>query len=577
MIKLRDLASASIMLSILAGCAGNSGQEAKPKKPNILVILADDLGYSDLGCYGSEISTPNIDNLAETGVRFTQFYNSARCCPSRASLLTGLFPHQTGIGSFVGPDRGVPGYAGHLTANTVTLAEVLKENGYRTFGSGKWHVNHPGPTDRGFEEYYGFLDDYGIDGWEPKWMQRYPEGRPEREYDEGEFFATNAITDYALDFLRMSGSTPEKPWFMYLAYQAVHFPLQAPQEDIDRYKDTYKVGWDTIRARRLERMKEIGVIGENVNLSERSDIPLPKIANRNGVPGDGIHNPAWNLLDEDRQADLARRMAVFAGMLDNMDQNIGRIVQYLKETGQYENTLILFMSDNGSCAEWDPFGFEYPNYDDRIAGNTPGHPNVLHTGESLEKMGGPDGPLFSFGSAWANVGNTPFTLYKQYVHEGGISSPLIIHWPNKIKEEGRIFNDRYAHFVDVMATCVDVAEATYPKEYNGNEISPMEGVSLFKTLAGETDKERVLSFEHMGAPAIRKGDWKLVSRNYASMNATGFNENPEFELYNIAQDRSETNNLAGQHPEKVEELKQLMEKEFNRIHVFPKPVKNQSH
>lgn len=558
--------------ALLFSCSGHqkTDQAKEVERPNILVILADDLGYSDLGCYGSEIATPNLDGLAENGVRFTQFYNSARCCPSRATLLTGLFPHQAGIGSFVSPDRGVPGYAGRLTSNTVTLAEVLKENGYRTFGAGKWHVNRPDPTQRGFEEFYGFLDDYGIDGWEPKWMQRYPEGRPERKYEEGEFFATNVITDYALDFLNLSEETPDQPWFLYLSYQAVHFPLQAPKEDIEKYKDTYTVGWDTIRARRLERMQELGVVDATVKLSERSEIPLPRIAERNNVPGDGVHNPPWDILDEDRQADLARRMAVFAGMLDNMDQNIGRVIQHLKDKGELDNTLILFMSDNGSCAEWDPFGFEYPDYNARVDGGTPGHPNVLHTGESLERLGGPDGPLFSFGSGWANVGNTPFTLYKQYVHEGGISSPLIIHWPEKIKES-RIFTEHYAHFVDVMATCVDVSGGTYPETFNGSEISPMEGISLFNTLNGKADPERVLPFEHQGVPAIRKGDWKLVSRKRNSMTKTGFTDNPEFELYNIAADRSEINDLAGQYPEKVAELKALMEQEFNRTHVFPKP------
>ena len=552
-------------------CTSNTKEQAKSSKPNILVILADDLGYSDLGCYGSEIQTPNLDDLAENGVRFTEFYNSARCCPSRASLLTGLYPHQTGIGSFVGPDRGVLGYTGKLNLNTVTLAEVLKENGYRTFGSGKWHVNHPGPTERGFEEFYGFLDDYGVDGWRPKWMQRLPEGREERQYKKGEFFATNAITDYALDFLNLSKSTPDKPWFLYLSYQAVHFPLQAPKEDIEKYKDTYKVGWDVIRQQRFERMKKLGVIGQNAVLSERSDIPIPNVAKRNNVPGDGLHNPPWNILDADRQADLAKRMAVYAGMLDNMDQNIGRVIQHLKENGELGNTLILFMSDNGSCAEWDPFGFEYPEYDARVAGGTPDHPNVLHTGESLEKLGGPEGPLFSFGSAWANVGNTPFTLYKQFVHEGGISSPLIVHWPKKIKES-QVFTENYAHFVDVMATCVEVAGGKYPETYNGNNISPMEGISLLKTLNGKADKERALPFEHQGVPALRKGDWKLVTRNRQSMTASGFTENANFELYNIADDRSETNNLAEEYPKKVDELKTLMFEEFNRTNVFPRPV-----
>ena len=560
--------SPSLIGLILLGACSQAPQTSS--RPNILVILVDDMGYSDLGCYGGEIETPNLDGLAENGVRFTQFYNSARCCPSRASLLTGLFPHQAGIGSFVGPDRGVPGYVGKLKPGTVTLAEVLKTSGYRTFGSGKWHVNHPGPIERGFEEFYGFLDDYGVDGWESKWMKRYPEGRPKRSYKEGEFFATNAITDYALDFLDSAKTTPTQPWFLYLAYQAVHFPLQAPSRDIEKYKETYQVGWDVIRQQRFERMKALGVIPDEIQLSPRSDIPIPAVAARNGVPGDGQHNPAWELLDSDRKADLARRMAVYAGMLDNMDQNIGRVLQKLRDRGELENTLILFMSDNGSCAEWDPFGFQYPSYEARVAGGTPGHPNVLHKGDTLELLGGPDGPLFSYGSAWANVGNTPFTLYKQFVHEGGISSPLIMHWPERIKTP-RIFADRYAHFVDIMATCVEVSEGNYPVSFGGNAVQPLEGISLLKTLEGGTNADRVLAFEHQGVPAVRVGDWKLVSRTRPAMKRADFVEGVEFELYNIAQDRSETKNLAAKYPEKVVQLKEIMYKEFHRTGVLPKP------
>ena len=559
------LLTASVALLSVNSC----GEKSNQAKPNILVILADDLGFSDLGCYGSEINTPNLNALAAKGIRFTQFYNSARCCPSRASLLTGLFPHEAGIGSFVGPDKGVPGYAGHLTSNTVTLAEVLKSAGYNTYGAGKWHVNLPGPTDRGFDEYYGFLDEYGIDGWDPKWMHRYPEGRPEREYKKGEFFATNAITDYALDFIKLGEKTPQKPWFMYLAYQAPHFPLQAPKEDIERYKNTYKIGWDSIRAHRFQRMKELGIIAPQTNLSERSEFVMPQVAKRNGVPGDGTHNPAWIELDSSRQQDLARRMAVFAAMVDNLDQNIGRIIQHLKITNQLNNTLILFMSDNGACGEWDAFRFEFPEGHKKVGGGTPGHPNILHKGEDLEKLGSADGPLFSYGSGWANVGNTPFTLYKQFVHEGGISSPLIIHWPGKVAS-GEIFSDKYAHFVDVMATCVEVSGANYPEIYNGNNITPMEGISLFRTILGKTDPQRVLTFEHSGHPAIRKGEWKLVCRTNA-MQKDGLSDNAKFELYNVIIDRSETKDLSSEFPEKVKELKSLMLQEFNRIYVLPRP------
>lgn len=564
-----NVTSLKITVALLSILIFSCITEKINEEPNILLIIADDLGYSDLGCYGSEISTPNLDRLADNGIRFTEFYNSARCCPSRASVLTGLYPHQAGIGSFVGPDRGEQGYRGSLTPNAVTIAEVLKGGGYRTFGAGKWHVNMPGPTDRGFEEFYGFLEDYGIDGWEPKWMQRYPEGHHVREYAPGEFFATNVITDYAIDFLSMARETPENPWFIYVAYQAVHFPLQAPESDIEKYKNTYTVGWDSIRQERYERMKQLGVIGSEINLSDRSLIPIPEVAERNGVPGDGKYNPPWNMIDKGRQADLARRMAVYAGMLDNMDQNIGRLIKNLEANGELENTLIIFLSDNGACAEWDPFGFEYPDYDARIAGGTPGHPNVLHKGESLEKLGGPDGPLFSYGSGWSNTSNTPFTLYKQYTHEGGISSPFIIHWPAKIGE-ARLFDDAYSHITDIMATCVAVSGAEYPSVYNGNEISPMEGISIFEILNGNNDPERILVFEHSGHPAIRIGDWKLVSSGEA-MDKNGFTEDAVFELYNIAEDRSETNNLAEKYPEKVQELKKIMLEEFQRTRVLPRP------
>lgn len=566
----KNLVISCLLLSFCFSCVEKKHKPIVKERPNILIILADDLGYSDLGSYGGEIQTPNLDGLANNGIRFTQLYNSARCCPSRASLLTGLFPHQSGIGDFVGADKGFPGYAGRLKSSAVTLAEVLQPAGYRTFSAGKWHVNKPGPTERGFEEFYGFTESYGVDSWEEKWMERLPEGREKREYKEGEFFATNAITDHALDFLNLGKETPEKPWFMYLAYQAPHFPLQAPAADIEKYKEVYKIGWDSIRAQRLERMRKLGVVSADTELSPRSPMVIPEEGQKHGVPGDGLHNPAWVKLDEDRQEDLARRMAVYAAMIDNMDQNIGRVIEQLRKDGELDNTLILFMSDNGSCGEWDSFGFEYPDYNARVGGYTPGFPNVLHKGDSLDLLGGPDGPLFSYGSGWANVGNTPFSMYKMFTHEAGISSPLIMHWPKKIKEK-QLYTDRYTHFVDIMATCVDAAEAEYPAVYNGNDITPMEGISLFKTLAGEAEPDRLLTFEHERHPAIRVGDWKLVSKQDDSMNENGFNEDAKFELYNVVVDRSETKDLSAEYPEKVQELKAKMLAEFNRIHVFPKP------
>ncbi len=552
-------------------------QESEPdqpsvpdNRPNILLILADDLGYSDLGCYGGEINTPHIDALAQGGVRFTQMYNSARCCPSRASLLTGLYPHQAGIGSFAGSDKGAPGYRGKLNEKTVTIAELLREAGYRTFGSGKWHVNTPGPTERGFEEFYGFLEDYGIDGYDPKWMKRYPAGRPERVYAQDSFFATNAITDYALDFLDSAQTTPDLPWFLYLAYQAPHFPLQAPAADIARYETSYLVGWDTIRQRRYDRLLQMGLIDTSTKLSPRSPFVLDTVGKRNQVPGDGIHNPPWQSLSRARQADLAKRMAVYAGMVDNMDQNIGRVTHYLASKGELENTLILFLSDNGACGEWDAFGFEFPENNTRVAGSTPGHPNILHRGQSLAKLGSSEGPLFSYGSGWANVGNTPFSYYKMFVHEGGISTPFIMHWPAGIHSPGRIFNETYAHIMDIMPTCMEVAKAKYPDHYDDRSITPTEGVSLLSTLDSVSAPKRLLIFEHAGHPAVREGDWKLVSSENAFEVMT-LKRDTKYHLYNIARDRSETTDLAEAYPDLRYQLHIKMLNEFRRTFVLPKP------
>jgi len=549
----------------------------KSERPNILLIMADDLGYSDLGCYGGEIQTPNLDGLAEDGIRFTQMYNSARSCPSRASLLTGVYPHQSGIGSFVGNRPDAPrGYRGSLHSNVVTVAEVLKQAGYRTFMSGKWHVNDPVPTEQGFEEFYGFTHGYAVDCWNPRMMIRLPEGRPDHNYEEGEFFATHALTDYALKFIQQSKKqTPGKPWFTYVAYQAPHFPVQAPQKDIEKYKDTYKPGWDALRKARLERMKKMGLVEEDTELSPRSSVPIPDMARDHGVPGDLKTNPPWKDIPDDRQADLARRMAVYAGMVDNMDQNIGRLTGYLKESGQIDNTLIIFVSDNGACAEWGPYGFDLPaermRTDTRgkgIGGGTPGLPSILHEGETLEQLGGPGtGP--AFGSGWANLCNTPWSEYKQYTHEGGVSTPMIVHWPQKIPtgERGR-FEDQLGFIFDIPATCIDVAQAEYPLQYEGHTIIPMEGRSLMPVLEGGSLAERAYVYEHYGNSGIRKGKWKLVGKDILDKN--GLVEDPQWELYNIEADRTEIHDLSEKYPQKVEALEKMFIKEAYRVDILPK-------
>ena len=555
---------------------------AATTKPNILIILADDLGWSDLGCYGGEIRTPNLDALAAGGLRFTQFYTSTRCCPSRASLLTGLYPHQAGVGlmtsdraaKFPGAgDQGeeFPGYRGALNANCVTIAQVLKPTGYRTAAAGKWHVgDSEPPTKRGFEDFYGFVGGYGVDSWEPRMMTRLPEGRPQRSYAPGEFFATDAITDHALDFLadmRKSGA----PWLLYVGYQAPHFPVQSKRDDMTGYPQIYAQGWDKIREQRLARQKKIGLLPENTTLPPRSKITHPVASKRLGSWTDDGNNPAWDSLPSDRQADLAQRMAVFAGMVTGMDRNIGRLVAELRASGQLDNTLILFLSDNGACAEWEPFGFEMLPTTNPVPGTginqgTQALPNKLYRGDDLAKMG-QAGSFPSYGSGWANAGNTPWRLYKHYGHEGGISSPLIAHWPasmQKRNDKARFVHEP-AHLIDVMATCVDITGAKYPATREGKKILPMEGVSLSPLMAPSSDHSpslpaRILAWEHEGNRALRDGKWKLVSLGAAP-----------WELYDMDLDRAEMNDLAPAQPERAKEMSAAWESWAKRTNVFPRP------
>ena len=357
------------------------------ERPNILYILADDLGYSDLGCFGGEIDTPVLDGLAAGGIRLTQFYNTGRCCPSRASLLAGQYPHRVGLGHMTTNDLGRPGYRGVISQQAVLIPQVLGSTGYRCFMSGKWHLGTEDPTRHGFEEFYGTLVS-AKRFFDPDHLIRKPDARERKHYENGEFYATDAVTDHALDFLRLAEKTPRRPWFLYLAYNAPHFPLHAPRQLIAKYADRYHGGWDKLRQQRLERMKQLGIVPKATQLSRRSHW-------RNyGETKIGV-NPAWDSLPEDRRTDLARRMAIYAAMVDRLDQQLGRVVDHLRVTGQLENTLIVFTSDNGACFEWDPFGFDIKS----------SNQNILHRGSQIEQMGGP-GTFHSVGSAWANA-STP--------------------------------------------------------------------------------------------------------------------------------------------------------------------------
>lgn len=531
---------------LIAGGLAFAGMLAAEEKPNIIIILADDLGFSDLGCYGGEINTPVLDKMAQEGLRMTQMYNSARSCPSRANLLTGLYPHQTGLGHMdVFRPAWPKGYSGFRSnSDNVTIAEVLKDAGYFTAMAGKLHLGKKtNPIARGFQEYYGLLG--GFDSmWNPDVYTRLPKDRTPRKYAEGEFYATNVITDYAIDFINQANEE-NKPLFLYLAYNAPHFPLHAPKEVIDKYVDTYMQGWDIIRDQRWKRIVKLGLLQGKPKLSPRGVVPESLFMDET------YDLPAWDSLTKEQQTDLAHRMAIFAAMVDIMDKNIGRVMDTLKKNGELDNTFIIFMSDNGACAEWHEFGFD---------GKT-GTEYITHTGADLEKMGGPESYIH-YGTGWANVGCTPFTLYKHFSHEGGISAPCIIRWGNHVKNKGGI-DYQPAQFSDIMSTCCELAGITYPKEYKGRKITPTPGMSILPIVEGKKMPERYIYNEHEGNRMVRKGDWKLVSANCRG---------DEWELYNIKKDRTEQNNLIKKYPKKAAELEKAYFEWADRSDVlyFPK-------
>lgn len=520
--------------------------QAQEKQPNIIIILADDLGFSDLGCYGGEIHTPVLDSLAEQGIRMTQMYNSARSCPSRANLLTGLYPHQTGLGHMDGNRRSWPrGYAGFRhDSDNVTIAEVLKDAGYFTAMAGKAHLGRDfNPIERGFQEYYGLLGGFNS-FWNPDVYTRLPEDRVPREYGEGEFYATNVITDYAIDFINQAHSL-SKPLFLYLAYNAPHFPLHAPKDVIDKYMYTYMQGWDKIRDQRWRRIVDMGLMQGHPELSPRGVVPESMFMDET------YPLPAWDSLAPDQQKDLARRMSIFAAMVDIMDRNIGRVLKTLGDNGEMDNTFIIFMSDNGACAEWHEFGFD---------GKT-GVEYKIHTGKELDGMGQP-GTYHHYGTGWANVGCTPFTLYKHYSHEGGISTPCIIYYGDHIRDKGSI-DHQPAQFSDIMSTCCELAGTAYPETYRGRKILPTPGMSIMPIVEGRKMPKRYIYNEHEGNRMVRYGDWKLVSANF---------KGDRWELYNIRKDRTEQHNLVDCHPRKAAKLEKAYFEWADRSDVlyFPK-------
>ena len=469
-------------------------------KPNIIVIMADDMGFSDLGCTGSEIQTPTLDSLATNGVLFTHFYNTARCCPSRAALLTGLYQHQAGVGDMDSAHENYPSYQGHLSKNAVTIAEVLGDNGYSTFICGKWHLGSARqywPTTRGFQKEYSSPKGGGFYFYPPVGLDRplYYNGTLQN-IDDPNWYSTDAFTDYSMQFIEESVDE-NKPFFLYLPYIAPHYPLQAFEEDVDKYDGVYSSGYAEIRDARFTKQKELGVIGNDVSIS----------------PAD---YSSWNSLSVNNKMDRERRMQVYAAMVDRMDMNIGRLVAKLKELKVDSNTIVMFLSDNGGASSW--------------KNNTTGG-----IGSATS--------FCAYGESWANVSNTPYRKYKKQTHEGGIITPLVTYWPGGIQNSGLITHEP-AHIVDIMATCIDVAGVEYPETFNGNEITPIAGES-FRSLinGGETSDERVFYWEHEGNRAVRIGKWKLVQ-----------SVNKSWELYDLENDPTELSNVKDSNPETFKQL-----------------------
>jgi arylsulfatase len=509
-----------------------------PRRPNVVLILNDDMGYSDIGCYGGEIRTPNLDRLAAHGLRFSSFYNTARCSPSRASLLTGLHPHQTGIGILT-YDSGPEGYAGNLNQRCVTIPQVLKQHGYRTYMSGKWHVasNLTTPTEswpmqRGFDAFFGTIIGAGS-FYDPNTLTRGNEN-VEHEARRPGWFYTDAISDQAVAYIDEHCRTHAgTPFFEYVAYTAPHWPLHAHEDDIARYKGRFDAGWDALREARLEKLVASGILEAHWKLTERDPT-----------------QPPWSEAEQDEQfrAWTLRCMEVYAAQVDRMDQGIGRILEALERNGQLDDTVVLFLADNGACAEDIPEDVTVDELVDKlmIARRTTRSGEPVHFGNDVHRMPGPENTYQSYGTAWANLSNAPFRLYKHWIHEGGISTPLIAHWPNGIaaSENGTV---RHApgYLPDIMATIVDAAGATYPSSFDGRAIDPLEGQSLLPVFADDRDVvgRKPMFWEHEGNAAVRIGKWKLVKRWPRA-----------WELYDMDADRTELHDLAAREPGRVREM-----------------------
>jgi arylsulfatase len=496
---------------------GLSAKSQAAKRPNIIIILVDDMGFSDIGCYGGEIDTPNIDALAKKGVRFKEFYNTGRCCPTRASLITGLHPHQAGIGHMTeNPQRASTlendPYQGYLNNQSVTIAEVLKKADYHTFMVGKWHLGYSRkdtwPLQRGFDRFYGTLAGacHYFKPTAPRGLSLDNEPIAAEPTREGEgYYVTDAFTDYACKFIDDAAKKDDKPFFMYLAYNAPHWPLHAKEKDIKKYQGKYMGGWDKLKAERFERLKTLGIIDSSWD----------------NAPHEG---PTWDSIPEDQKKLQDLRMAAYAACVDSIDQNIGILKNKLKAVNRFDDTLIFFLTDNGACAE----------------GGTLGKGTEA---QFFDRDGNTYGTL-RYGRVWANASSTPFRRYKHWVHEGGMATPMVAHWPNGIKPAAdNTLIENFGYLPDFMATCVELAGATYPTTHPGRDaIPPMEGKSLLPLLQGKDEVIHTgpIAWEHEGNRALRDGKWKISWAGKVG----------KWELYDMEKDRTEMHDLAATMPEK---------------------------
>ncbi|GLR25075.1 arylsulfatase [Limnobacter litoralis] len=536
--------------------ANTARAKVRQGAPNVIAIVLDDVGFADLGCYGSEISTPNIDRLAKSGLQYTNFRTTAMCSPTRASFLTGLNHHSVGMGWLADVDSGYPGYRGDLSQEATTLAETLGEAGWNTFLVGKWHVNNSNttsangpytnwPTHRGFERAYWFQG-HSTDYFKP--CELFDGVAPIEPPDQPGYFVNDDLTDRATTYLRTQKCLePDRPFYLHLAYPGAHSPLQVPKAYRDAQKGRYDVGWDVIRAARLKRQKALGILPEDTELS-----PLSFSAH------------SWNSLSADEQRIYARYMEVYAGLVTNLDYNIGRLLDALAEIGALDNTLIMLFSDNGGSGEGTETGT--PN----VFAPAFGRPVPVKEALKFYDIMGEDGTFPHYPMGWACASNTPFKNYKQYTHLGGVADPLLVSWPSGIAAKGQL-RDNFVHVIDLYPTILEVTQVKRSEVYRGIKLKPVEGQSIAPTFGNPKAPTRSEQyFEMTGQRAYIENNWRLVTRH---IRGTEFTDD-QWELYDLSKDPSETHDLAAQHPDIVNRLKQKWVKAAEQYNVFPLDDRN---